>query len=35
MSVALPPDGAGQCRHWVQIEAGERFVELVNTFLSR
>lgn len=25
----------GQCGHWVQIEAGERFVELVNAFLAR
>ena len=25
----------GRCGHWVQIEAGERFVELVNTFLDR
>jgi pimeloyl-ACP methyl ester carboxylesterase len=25
----------GQCGHWVQIEAGERFVELVNAFLGR
>jgi pimeloyl-ACP methyl ester carboxylesterase len=25
----------GQCGHWVQIEAGERFVELVERFLNR
>jgi hypothetical protein len=35
MSVAAAPGRRGQCRHRVQIEAGERFVELVNTFLSR
>lgn len=25
----------GRCGHWVQIEAGDRFVDLVDTFLSR
>jgi 2-hydroxymuconate-semialdehyde hydrolase len=25
----------GQCGHWVQIEAGDRFVELLDTFLRR